>query len=247
MKLLVLSDVHGNIDALDAVWAREKDCDAILFAGDMIDYGFFPRECIAWFRERRDILYAVRGNHDEYALARRYEPVDRTRRAKSFFEMDQQLLTEEDLDFLASFPHEATFTVGDTDFYMCHYPDELAPGDVYYAERQLPDNQMRGFACERFAAKFPGAHAAKRCAVFGHSHTQWVASAGPDFSVLNPGSLSYRFHTFAEVRGGDYLVIENGAFRFGHVDFDNARSRALIDRFDFDEATRNYAHEFFHE
>lgn len=243
MKLLVLSDVHGNIDALDAVWAREKDCDAILFAGDMIDYGFFPRECIEWFRARKDKLFAVLGNHDDYALEKRHEPVDRTRKARNFFEMDQQLLTEDDLDFLASIPREATFTLGDTDFYMKHYPDD--PSDVYFAERLIPD--MRGFALKCFESKFPNAHAPKRCIIYGHSHAQWVSSAGPDFTVINPGSMSYRFLSFAEVRCADYIVIENGAFRLEHAEFDNARSRALIDSYDFDEATKNYARAYFHE
>ena len=46
MKLLILSDLHANLPALEAVWAREKDCDAVLCAGDLVDWGFFPREVV---------------------------------------------------------------------------------------------------------------------------------------------------------------------------------------------------------
>ena len=39
MKVLIISDIHANMDALNAVWARESDADAILCAGDVVDWG----------------------------------------------------------------------------------------------------------------------------------------------------------------------------------------------------------------
>ena len=62
MKLLLISDVHASIDALDAVWNAESDADAIMCAGDIIDWGFHPHEVIAWMREHNVIC--VYGNHD---------------------------------------------------------------------------------------------------------------------------------------------------------------------------------------
>ena len=62
MKLLILSDVHANPCALDAIWAKESDCDAIYCTGDLVDYGPFPVEVIRWFREHN--VKCVLGNHD---------------------------------------------------------------------------------------------------------------------------------------------------------------------------------------
>ena len=53
MKALILSDLHSNIHALEAIWARERDSDAIYCAGDLVDYGPFPNEVLDWVRQRR--------------------------------------------------------------------------------------------------------------------------------------------------------------------------------------------------
>lgn len=42
MKLLILSDIHGNWPALEAVLQAEADFDAVAFCGDVVDYGPCP-------------------------------------------------------------------------------------------------------------------------------------------------------------------------------------------------------------
>lgn len=244
MKILILSDCHANIDALQAVWEKEGDCDAILFAGDMIDFGFFPKETIRWFSQRKDKLFAVLGNHDEAILKNRYAPVDRNRKAQSFTELNYQEMGDEEYDFLASLPHECTFTLGDTDFYMCHTTDEISD-EVTYVETKLHNFEMYNFFRERFTAKFPHASAPKKCIVYGHSHSQWAASAGPDCLILNPGSLSYRFGSFEPVRCSDYIVLENGGVFLRHVNFDTTHLEERSTLYDFDEQNRHLTHAFY--
>lgn len=237
MKVLILSDCHANVDALHAVWERESDCDYILFAGDMVDFGFYPKETVRWFMQRRHQLYAVRGNHDEYILSHRHDSVSDRQPPCNFQELTFQQLTDEEYDFLASLPHEASFTLGDTDFYMCHTADELSD-DEFYPEQQLPGLSLRAFALERFASKFPGASSPKRMVVYGHSHLQWSASAGKNTLVLNPGSLSYRFGSFEPMRCADYMVYEDGNLGFRHADFDTGRLYERAGSFSDPEAAR---------
>lgn len=67
MKVIVLSDVHANIWALDAVLKQEREYDLLCFAGDMIDYGTAPAEVIERFQScSRAVL--VKGNHDDNAV-----------------------------------------------------------------------------------------------------------------------------------------------------------------------------------
>ena len=67
MKVIVLSDVHANIWALDAVLEQEREYDLLCFAGDMIDYGTAPAEVIERFQScSRAVL--VKGNHDGNAV-----------------------------------------------------------------------------------------------------------------------------------------------------------------------------------
>lgn len=64
MRYGIFSDVHSNLEALEAVLqAMEKEgVDRILCAGDLVGYGADPAACLALLRQRA--VQAVRGNHD---------------------------------------------------------------------------------------------------------------------------------------------------------------------------------------
>ena len=64
MKYLVLSDVHGNLEALDAALAFAGECDAILILGDIVGYGADPNAVIERIRAL-DGATVIRGNHDK--------------------------------------------------------------------------------------------------------------------------------------------------------------------------------------
>lgn len=64
MRYLIVSDIHGNWEALEAVLAAaEGDYDQIICCGDFIGYGADPNRVIEWARE--NVSVAVRGNHDK--------------------------------------------------------------------------------------------------------------------------------------------------------------------------------------
>jgi len=50
MRVLVVSDIHGNIEALRAVVAAEPGVDQVLCLGDSVDYGPAPDEVVSWVR-----------------------------------------------------------------------------------------------------------------------------------------------------------------------------------------------------
>jgi len=61
MKVLLISDVHANLPALDAVLSRAS-YDEVLFMGDAVDYGPFPLEVCSRLEQLR--ATRVLGNHD---------------------------------------------------------------------------------------------------------------------------------------------------------------------------------------
>lgn len=71
MATAIISDIHGNLDALQTVLADidNRGIDQIVCLGDIIGYGPNPRECLDLVSER--CLWALMGNHDFAAL---YEP-----------------------------------------------------------------------------------------------------------------------------------------------------------------------------
>ena len=68
MKYAVLSDIHGNLEALSAVLdkCREVGVDEYISLGDIVGYNANPKECLDLMRSL-NLACAVKGNHDEYA------------------------------------------------------------------------------------------------------------------------------------------------------------------------------------
>jgi len=66
----IFGDIHGNLEALEAVLAdaQEQHAEAYVCLGDIVGYGANPRECIARVREVTD--KTVAGNHDWAAVGR---------------------------------------------------------------------------------------------------------------------------------------------------------------------------------
>ena len=58
MKALILSDIHANYPALQAVLNNAGNYDKLIFLGDVVDYGPNPKECLNFIKNNAD--YYVR-------------------------------------------------------------------------------------------------------------------------------------------------------------------------------------------
>ena len=107
MRYAIFSDIHANLEALEAVLARidelaqEEPIDQIWFLGDLVGYGPDPNECIAKLRERTDVIIA--GNHD-WAAVSKIDLEDFSAAARVSAEWTAEQLTEEHRTFLANLP-----------------------------------------------------------------------------------------------------------------------------------------------
>lgn len=64
MRYLILSDLHANWEALDAVVRHaEPDSDRIVCCGDLVGYGADPNAVVEWVRAKCYLV--IRGNHDK--------------------------------------------------------------------------------------------------------------------------------------------------------------------------------------
>jgi predicted phosphodiesterase len=70
VKYLIISDIHGNLEALRAVLAHaaRKRRDAVLFLGDAVGYGAAPNQVVERLRAMGHKVRSVRGNQDRVVL-----------------------------------------------------------------------------------------------------------------------------------------------------------------------------------
>jgi diadenosine tetraphosphatase ApaH/serine/threonine PP2A family protein phosphatase len=101
MRALVLSDIHANLDALEAVLDAAPAHDVVWNLGDVVGYGAAPNEVIERARGLGDFF--VRGNHDRACSGQMsietFNPV-----AARAVQWTQQALTAEHLAWLESMP-----------------------------------------------------------------------------------------------------------------------------------------------
>lgn len=102
MRTLIISDIHANLTALEAVLEAAGDFDAAWCLGDLVGYGPDPNECVARVRELPGLLCII-GNHDAAALqqidADTFNPEART----AIF-WTRNTLSDESRAFLKSLP-----------------------------------------------------------------------------------------------------------------------------------------------
>lgn len=206
MKLVILSDIHGNWPALEAVLAAEPERDAVAFGGDVVDYGPQPVPCLRWLAENGD--HCVRGNHDnalgldldcrctrefrEYSIATRH--------------WHRSLLNEGDRQFLCSLPIRYHFDWQGKLFRMAHATPR---GDLFeYLDMDQWDRQIAGIDADFM--------------LLGHTHVQGMRTFGR-LTVVNPGSVGLaRDH-----RGkACYAVYRDGQMELKQIDYDVERAVA---------------------
>ena len=70
-RLAIISDIHGNLHALQAVLARiaTMDVNGIVCLGDIVGYGPFPERCLDLVVRHCAVI--VQGNHDEAVVVQR--------------------------------------------------------------------------------------------------------------------------------------------------------------------------------
>lgn len=234
MKTLLLSDIHSNIDALHAIWEREKDADCVYCAGDLVDYGFFPHEVLAWCREHE--VQAVAGNHDREltAIAAGKQPLT----AGTFAAYNLSLLDEKDLDYLNRLPDERRFVLDGYTYYMTHcciwedweaYPRSLTTYTSYSFFRSLWTQRMSAELC---AASGISPNENRRI-ICGHTHHCGLHLPAPGACMLNPGSASYRLGGESAMKGADYMVIEDGVILPRHVSYPSAHLLEMVEQADY--------------
>jgi diadenosine tetraphosphatase ApaH/serine/threonine PP2A family protein phosphatase len=206
MRVAVLSDIHSNLVALDAVLAHAGPVDALWHLGDIVGYGPDPDGVVGRLAERAAV--GVRGNHDAAAIGGPeidwFNP-----EARAAIEWTRRAMSDATRSWLAALP-ERRVLEGIT----------LVHGS--------PRDPIREYISDRFVAEDNLAVLESRQALHGHTHVPvaWLEGGsrvsllrvddgsslelGRTRVLLNPGSVG-------QPRDGDpraaYLVLDTDAGR----------------------------------
>lgn len=117
MRILIISDIHANIEALEAI-REEYDCFICL--GDLVDYGPSPRECIDFIKNNAHAV--VRGNHDNAVAFRMDCKCSEAYKLMSVKtrELMWSILGEEEINYLGSLPSNRVLELGGARFFLTH-------------------------------------------------------------------------------------------------------------------------------
>jgi len=115
MRIAILSDLHANLEATEAVLAdaRERECTQYVCLGDVVGYNANPHECVEIVQKLE--CPVVKGNHDEQASleesSRDFNPL-----AEMAINWTREQLTQADKEWLRGLP----FTRQVRDFTIVH-------------------------------------------------------------------------------------------------------------------------------
>lgn len=109
MNVLIISDVHANLTALEAVLAEADGTpyEAVWCLGDLVGYGPDPNECVETVHSLPNLVCLI-GNHDQAALGK--IPLERFNEdARVAADWTQRQLTEANEAYLLSLPSRVSF------------------------------------------------------------------------------------------------------------------------------------------
>ncbi|HVZ22304.1 MAG TPA: metallophosphoesterase family protein, partial [Vicinamibacterales bacterium] len=116
MRYLVLSDIHANLEALEATLGGAAPHDAVLVLGDLVGYGADPNAVVARVRALQPAA-CIRGNHDKVAVG-----IDRVEGfnhlARQAIEWTASALEPGHREWLAALPEGPTVVDGLVE--ICH-------------------------------------------------------------------------------------------------------------------------------
>ncbi len=223
MKRAIVSDIHGNLEALEAVLEdiKSRNVDEVLCLGDVIGYGPNPCECID---RVMDFGLTVLGNHDQAAL---FDPEGFSSGAeRAIFWTRQQLESPESdpeasrrrWDFLCELPRShresgTLFVHGSARNPLNEY---VFPEDIYNQRKIEPIFSLVERFCFQGHTHVPG--------VFLDSG-RFLSPSDVDFQYEFPaeGKMMVNVGSVGQPRDGDprpcYVVFDGESVAFHRVDY----------------------------
>jgi putative phosphoesterase len=222
MRVAVISDMHGNDLAFEAVEAdiKNQKVDRIVCLGDAVQGGPQPAEVVQ--RLRRLDCPVVMGNADAWLISGKETadegiPPERLMKMGEIRLWSLSKLTEDEIDFISKFQPTVTIRLENALELLCFHGSPTSFDDLI-----LPAVPQEEF--QRILAPYVG-----KILTGGHTHAQQIRRIG-DLFFFNPGSVGFAYshnqpdNEFHADPWAEYavLTVENGqvSVEFRRIPFD---------------------------
>lgn len=179
MRIAVISDIHGNLSALDSVLERidKSSVDATICLGDVSASGPKPRECLSRLVSRN--IPVVMGNKDEIFLVDEDQKKSADEDMQRIMEIDEWCrtqLTTDDLKQIRSFKDKIWHELESGGF-LCYHGSPRSNKELITTK--TPDQDLD----EAFPSNLKG-----ETMIGGHTHIPMLRSFR-NLTLINPGSV----------------------------------------------------------
>jgi len=189
VRYAVISDIHGNLEALNAVLLdmKSKNIDKIICIGDISNAGPFPRQCFDLVYKVSD--YLIRGNHELYSLGVRSEDNSESSARWSSLNWCNDELGKENIKILKNLKDNLVIKeLSDIEFFHASPLTEFNGFNTYSDNFKIKE-LLKGFE--------------RKYLIAGHTHESFIKKA-KNTTIVNPGSVGMSFNGV----NANYLIIE---------------------------------------
>lgn len=216
----IISDIHGNLEALQAVLAdiKDKGCTELYCLGDIIGYGPNPRECVD---NVMDADVCLLGNHDQAAL---FDPEGFNAGAERAIFWTRSVLetpgpkSEGRWEFLGELPRrkvegDLLFVHGSARNPLNEY---VFPEDVYNQQKMEKIFALIGKYCFQGHTHIPGVFT-ERLDFFAPEEIDFTYELGEDKVMINVGSVGQPRNG---VNQSSYVILDGNQVQFQRVTYE---------------------------
>lgn len=238
MKIAVLSDIHGNLLALESVLEdiQSKNCDKILFLGDYALAGPEPTDTVNFCMSlsEHDNVEMIQGNTDKMIVEFSEDIYQKVAQGAPIManalREEANTLGEKQKQFLKELPTTKSLTIDDVKILMVHGSPRRNNEDI------MPDTPL-----EKVEEMLSGVN--EDLILCGHTHIPCGFQTNTKQTVVNVGSVG---RPFTENPESCYAIIStkgNGEFEVKHnfVKYDNIQAAKTLSERSF-EGTDKLAH-----
>ena len=227
MRIAIISDIHSNIIALQAVMAdiKTRSVGKIVCLGDIVGYGPAPNECVETIKQNADIC--LMGNHDWAVLGK------------------------EDLAYFNSFAREAVIwsqkqLSQESENFLRALPFFKVEGECTYVHSSPFEPQTWTYIINKNDAQFQFEHLKTQLCFVGHTHVagifqktdqkfnflidEKISIGEGEKLIINVGSIGQP-RDFDDRSSYGILDLENKTFEFHRVMYDIKSTQSSMEKF----------------